>query len=115
MNYVSVWEFLDKLQFFKIKLGLESMALFMERLGQPQVGLPCLHIAGTNGKGSVAATLLAILSRAGYKVGVYTSPHLTSVRERFRIDQNFISREDFARHGSRIIEVLGPDQITYFE
>lgn len=115
MNYASVWDFLDALQFFKIKLGLESMTLFMERLGQPQVGLPCIHIAGTNGKGSVAATLLAILTRAGYKVGVYTSPHLTSVRERFQIGPDFISQEEFARHGSWIIDVLGFDQITYFE
>lgn len=115
MNYARAWDFLDKLQFFKIKLGLESMTLFMERLGQPQVGLSCIHIAGTNGKGSVAATLLAILSRAGYKVGVYTSPHLTSVRERFRINGDFISQDDFARHATRIIEVLGSDQITYFE
>lgn len=115
MNYLEAWEFLDNLQFFKIKLGLESMTLFMERLGRPQAGLSCIHIAGTNGKGSVAATLLATLSQAGYTVGVYTSPHLTSVRERFRINGSFIGQEDFARHARRIIEVLGGDQITYFE
>lgn len=115
MNYAEAWEYLDQLQFFKIKLGLESMTMFMERLGRPQAALPCLHIAGTNGKGSVAATLLAILSRAGYRVGVYTSPHLSSVRERFRINGDFISQAAFARHASRITQVLGPDQITYFE
>lgn len=115
MNYREAWAFLDNLQFFKIKLGLESMRLFMERLGRPQSGLRCIHIAGTNGKGSVAATMLAILSRAGYKVGVYTSPHLTSVCERFRINGDFISQEAFARHASRIMEIMGHDQITYFE
>lgn len=115
MNYAAAWKFLDNLQFFKIKLGLDSMTLFMKRLGRPQSSLSCIHIAGTNGKGSVAATLLAILSKAGYKVGVYTSPHLTSVRERFRVNSNFISQDDFARHSNRIIDVLGSDQITYFE
>ncbi len=115
MNYREAWEFLDNLQFFKIKLGLDSMARFMERLGHPQQGLSYIHVAGTNGKGSVAATLLAILARAGFKVGVYTSPHLTSVRERFRINDGFISQEAFARHASRIVEVMGRDQITYFE
>ena len=115
MNYAAAWKFLDNLQFFKIKLGLDSMTLFMERLGRPQSDLPCIHIAGTNGKGSVAATLRTILSKAGYKVGVYTSPHLSSVRERFRINDTFISQDDFARHATRIIEVLGRDQITYFE
>lgn len=115
MNYAEAWEFLDNLQFFKIKLGLDSMTLFMERLGRPQSEVACIHIAGTNGKGSVAATLLAILSRAGYKVGVYTSPHLSSVRERFRINGSFISQEEFARHASRIVDALEGEQITYFE
>ena len=115
MNYARAWDFLDNLQFFKIKLGLDSMTLFMDRLGRPQADLPCIHIAGTNGKGSVAATLLAILAKAGYKVGVYTSPHLSSVRERFRINVSFISQATFARHATRIIDVLGDDQITYFE
>ncbi len=115
MNYRVAWEYLDKLQFFKIKLGLASMTMFMARLGSPHLGLNCLHIAGTNGKGSVAATLLAILRRAGLKVGVYTSPHLSSVRERFRINGEFIGQEAFARHANRIVDVLAGDQITYFE
>lgn len=115
MNYLEAWKVLDDLQFFKIKLGLESMTRFMDRLGHPQATLPCLHIAGTNGKGSVVATLLAVLSRAGYRVGAYTSPHLSSVRERFRINGEFISEEAFARHAGRIVQCLAGDQITYFE
>ena len=80
MNYQESWTFLDDLQFFKIKLGLDSMSMFLKELGSPEKELKFVHIAGTNGKGSVAVTLLTLLARAGYKVGLYTSPHLSSVR-----------------------------------
>ena len=115
MNYPEALSFLDSLQMFKIKLGLESMTRFMERLGAPHRRLAYIHLAGTNGKGSVAATLLALLVRAGFRVGCYTSPHLSSVRERFRINGDYIGQEDFARHARRIVEVLAGEQITYFE
>ncbi len=115
MNYQQAWQFLDNLQFFKIKLGLDAMDLFMSRLSNPQRGMKFIHIGGTNGKGSVGAILCSILSEAGYKVGFYTSPHLTSVRERFRIGNSYISKDDFARSGSKITKVLGQEQITYFE
>jgi dihydrofolate synthase/folylpolyglutamate synthase len=115
MNYNETWTFLDNLQFFKIKLGLESMRMFLEELDSPEEELKFVHIAGTNGKGSVAVTLLTLLTRAGYKVGLYTSPHLSSVRERFRINNEFISEEDFAAHGSQIHDILAGRQITYFE
>lgn len=115
MDYQQAWTFLDNLQFFKIKLGLDAMDNFLGRLGNPQHNLPCVHIGGTNGKGSVAATLTAILTEAGYKVGLYTSPHLSSVRERFRIGNRYISEEEFAGISTEIVRVLGEDQITYFE
>lgn len=115
MNYPEAWTFLDNLQFFKIKLGLESMSQFLEAVGNPHRGLRFMHVAGTNGKGSVSTTLRTILTKAGYKVGLYTSPHLSCVRERFRIDERFISEEAFARQASAIREALGERQITYFE
>lgn len=115
MNYEAAWAFLDNLQFFKIKLGLDSMRAFLSSVGRPEKTLRYIHIAGTNGKGSVGATLLSILSCSGYRVGLYTSPHLSSVRERFRINDRYISREEFARHASRIVNVLDGRQITYFE
>jgi len=115
MNYQEVWTFLDNLQFFKIKLGLDSMRMFLEELGSPERELNFVHIAGTNGKGSVAASLLTLLSKAGYKVGLYTSPHLSSVRERFRINNDYISEDEFAKEGSRIHAILSGRQITYFE
>jgi dihydrofolate synthase/folylpolyglutamate synthase len=115
MNYQQAWTVLNNLQFFKIKLGLDAMENFLGRVDNPQHNLPCIHIGGTNGKGSVAATLLSILSGADYKVGLYTSPHLSSVRERFRIGNDFISEDDFAELATLIHEELGEDQITYFE
>ena len=115
MDYQEAWKFLDNLQFFKIKLGLESMNGFLDSVGHPQRQLKFIHVAGTNGKGSVSATLLAVLARAGYRVGLYTSPHLSSVRERFRINDTFISEEEFAAMATKIRDVLGDRQITYFE
>ncbi|MEJ2689944.1 MAG: bifunctional folylpolyglutamate synthase/dihydrofolate synthase [Deltaproteobacteria bacterium] len=115
MQYQEAVTFLETLQFFKIKLGLESMGLFLQRLGNPHRGLSYIHIAGTNGKGSVGAALVEVLSRAGFKTGWYTSPHLSSVRERFKINGHYISEEAFARHASSIRQILDGRQITYFE
>ena len=115
MNYNDAWSFLEQLQFFKIKLGLDSMNQFLDSLGHPQNQFPCIHIGGTNGKGSVGATLLSILQEAGYNTGMYTSPHLSSVQERFRINDEFIPEEDFTVQAGRIIDILRGRQITYFE
>jgi dihydrofolate synthase/folylpolyglutamate synthase len=115
MNYQQAWAYLDNLQFFKIKLGLDSMAAFLARVGNPQEGLRCIHVGGTNGKGSVAMNLLTLLTGAGYRVGLYTSPHLSSVRERFRVNDDFISEADFAAITSEIADLLGDSRITYFE
>jgi len=68
-----------------VKLGLQNIKNLMEKLGNPQDKLKIIHIAGTNGKGSVANMLSSILSACGLKVGLYTSPHLLDFRERMRI------------------------------
>lgn len=115
MTYDEVLAHLDALQMHKIKLGLEAMQAFLEKVDRPECSLSFVHIAGTNGKGSVCAALAEVLSLGGYRVGVYTSPHLSSVRERFRINGEYISEEVFARLGTRICNVLGEEQITYFE
>lgn len=115
MNYLEAQNYLDGLQFHKIKLGLDSMRSFLAQVGHPEQRLRYVHVAGTNGKGSVSVTLLTLLARAGYRVGLFTSPHLSSVRERFRINDEFIGREKFAELATRIREVLGADKITYFE
>jgi len=115
MDYQEAWDYLNDLQFFKIKLGLDSMAAFLESLGDPQRDLRFIHVAGTNGKGSVCANLLEIYHRAGYRVGLYTSPHLSSVRERFRINDEYIPPEEFAAAATAIHAILAGRQITYFE
>jgi dihydrofolate synthase/folylpolyglutamate synthase len=115
MNFQEAQLYLDSLQFHKIKLGLDSMRSFLARVGHPETTLRFVHVAGTNGKGSVSVTLLTLLARAGYRGGLYTSPHLSSVRERFRINDQFISPEKFAELATRIKIVLGEEKITYFE
>ena len=115
MTYNEVLAYLDRLQMHKIKLGLDAMLSFLGSVGRPEKSLKFVHVAGTNGKGSVCASLSEILSCAGYSVGVYTSPHLSSVRERFRIGNQYISEEEFADLGTRICRILGQDHITYFE
>lgn len=115
MNYHQALAYLDSLQVHKIKLGLDSMRSFLDRVGSPEKRLRCVHVAGTNGKGSVCATLAAIAGRAGYRVGLYTSPHLSDVRERFHLHDRYITEEEFAGLATRIREVLEPERITYFE
>lgn len=78
------------------KFDLAAMRVLMEALGSPHQRFPSVLIAGTNGKGSTAATLASILRVAGYRVGLYTSPHLTRVNERVRINGQDISDADFA-------------------
>lgn len=79
------------------KFELNAMRLLMDALGSPQLRFPSVLIAGTNGKGSTSATLASILRAGGYRVGLYTSPHLTRVNERVRIDGRDIADDDFAR------------------
>ena len=79
--------------------GLDAIRELLKRLGNPQDRLRILHIAGTNGKGSVLSCLTSILTEAGFKTGSYTSPALFSYRERFRINQKNISEEGLCRSG----------------
>jgi dihydrofolate synthase / folylpolyglutamate synthase len=84
------------------KFGLSNIATLAEALGNPQLKAPCLHIAGTNGKGSTAAMLESILRAAGFRTGLYTSPHLERINERIRINGEDISDEDFAAVWTRV-------------
>lgn len=77
-------------------LNLERFRGFLALLGDPQHAVPALHVAGSDGKGSVCAMLFSVLRAMGYKVGLYTSPHLQNIRERIRIDGDWISEADFA-------------------
>jgi dihydrofolate synthase / folylpolyglutamate synthase len=84
------------------KFRIEEMQILVEALGHSERRFRSILIAGTNGKGSTAATLAAILQAAGLRTGLYTSPHLTCVNERIRIDGAPISDDDFARHYFRV-------------
>ena len=83
---------------FHISLGLDRMYAILELLGNPQDKLDCIHVAGTNGKGSVCAILSSILVSSGKKVGLYTSPHLFKYTERIKICGNNISDENFTKY-----------------
>lgn len=115
ITYQDARDYLDSLQFHKIKLGLQPMRDFLELLGNPEDRMKIVHVAGTNGKGSVCSALLHVLEKGGYKVGLYTSPHLTSPRERFRINPDYIPKDDFTRLTGKICEILNGRPITYFE
>ena len=87
-------EYLASFDKFGIHLGLERIQQLLETLGNPHQQVPVIHVAGTNGKGSVCAFLLSILRTAGYRVGRYTSPHLLDWRERITINGEWISNAD---------------------
>ena len=88
------------------KFGLGNITALAAALGNPQHAIPCAHIAGTNGKGSTAAMLESILRAAGLHTGLYTSPHLETIRERIRFDGENISEEDFAAAWTRVHESI---------
>ena len=88
----------------------------MRRLGDPQDGLPpTIHVAGTNGKGSTVATLRACLEAAGYRVHVYTSPHLVHFNERIRIAGTLIDEAALVALLDEVGQVKSGDPITFFE
>lgn len=82
---------------FGMKAGLENISALCAHLHNPQQGLPCIHVVGTNGKGSTAYYLAGILQAHGLRTGLFTSPHLLSVRERMRIDDRCITGEEMDR------------------
>jgi dihydrofolate synthase/folylpolyglutamate synthase len=120
-DYDSAIEYLYSLELFGIKLGLDNIRRIMEKLGNPQEGLKFVHVAGTNGKGSVCAMLTSVLNTAGYKAGLYTSPHLRSFRERITVNGVQIPRERvvaFTKELQKIaleIESEHEAHPTYFE
>lgn len=88
------------------KFGLENITVLAEGLGDPERATPCVHVAGTNGKGSTAAMLESILRAAGLRTGLYTSPHLERINERIRVCGTEISDDDFAATWNRVHETI---------
>jgi len=100
---------------FHISLGLERISAILDLLGNPQDKLNCIHVAGTNGKGSVCAILSSILSCARKKVGLFTSPHIFKYTERIQINGQPITDEDFARYVFEISELSDKNNIDLTE
>lgn len=116
MTYQKSIAYLYGLQKFGIKFGLTKISRLLASLDNPHKNLPCIHIAGTNGKGSTAAFLAYIVSKEGYKVGLYTSPHITRFRERIKINNHEISKKDATRLTTLLRnKTKRIDSITYFE
>ena len=106
MNYKEIEAYLLEIPKFTKKNTLEDTGLFLRELGNPCQKKTVIHIAGTNGKGSVCAYLSSVLNKGGYRVGMFTSPHLVTMRERFRMGNKYISRECFVRCFERIKQQL---------
>jgi dihydrofolate synthase / folylpolyglutamate synthase len=116
MTYTAAVFYLYSLQKHGIKLGLDTMSALLDRLGMPQARYRNVHVAGTNGKGSTAAMTAAILQAGGYRVGLYTSPHLVEFCERIRVDGRMIPEADIARLTELIKGIAEPDlSPTFFE
>jgi len=118
VNYTETIEYLFGIRLFGQKLGLETMRELLRQLGNPEHNLRFIHIAGTNGKGSVAAMCASVLATAGYRTGLYTSPHLVSLCERFQINGQPIAEEELVRLVEKLrplLEGQHPRPATFFE
>lgn len=114
LSYAQALEFLFP-RTTSIKFGLETTTELLERLGRPQDQFPSIHIAGTNGKGSVTTLVTAALRAAGWRVGHYTSPHLVSFRERIRVNGEPISKEAVAAWTNELRPLIEERGATFFE
>lgn len=116
LTYQDCLQAMYRLHRFGIKLGLDTIGSILTGLNNPQRQYACIHIAGTNGKGSVAAYLGSILQQAGYRVGVYTSPHLIRFNERIVVNQQPISDEAIVNAYLAVKNVqYGDREPTFFE
>src|SRR5688500_7904685 len=107
MTYAASLQFLYGLQMHGIKLGLDTVESLLDRIGRPHCSYPTFHIGGTNGKGSTAAMVASIFQAAGYRVGLYTSPHLVDFRERIRVDGELIAVDAVVEWTERLRAGMG--------
>ena len=122
MNYTQTLEFLftSMPSFQRVggdayKPGLERIASFCQHLGNPQRNYYTIHVAGTNGKGSVSHMLASILREAGYRTGLFTSPHLTDFRERIRIDGEMIPKQKVVNFVDKHQDKMTELDLSFFE
>lgn len=122
MEYSAVQDYLFSLKAKGVKYGIDRMRLLVEALGHPERALPCIHITGTNGKGSTAAMMESILRAAGWRVGLYTSPHLVRLGERVQVDRQILTETEIIAYTNELrplAEHLGrfdpTDHPSFFE
>lgn len=115
MNIEKALEKLFSLHQLGIKLGLDKINHLLDHLGNPQRELKAIHIAGSNGKGSTASFIASILTEAGYKTGLYTSPHFTQFNERVRINGEIVSDSYVARFVDDLNAYIDEHEPTFFE
>ncbi|MCX6825836.1 MAG: bifunctional folylpolyglutamate synthase/dihydrofolate synthase [candidate division Zixibacteria bacterium] len=114
-GYKSALRFILSREFFGMKLGLDNISEFLDTVKKPQSKFASVHIAGTNGKGSTAAYIDSMLCQAGYKVGLYTSPHLVDFRERIRINDEAISKRYITAFINKYRRIISRKKLTFFE
>ena len=121
MTYKEARVYLDEMSKYGSVLGLDTIRGLLRELGNPQDDLKFIHIAGTNGKGSVLAYTSTILSEAGYRTGRYVSPTVISYLERIQIDGTWIPEDEFAELTENVkeaiarMEAAGEESPTVFE
>ena len=115
MTYQEATDYLFSRRARGMKLGLENMQNLLKRLDHPEHQFPSIHIAGTNGKGSTAAILESILREAGYRTGLYTSPHLIDMRERIKIRGKTITQREVVEILERLIPHVEATGASFFE
>jgi dihydrofolate synthase/folylpolyglutamate synthase len=103
-------QILNRFTHFGVELGLERIERLLDNLGNPQRQVPILHVAGSNGKGSVCAYLSSILTQAGYRVGRYTSPHLVDWTERISLNEQAIAPTELHHYLLQVLAAIRPDQ-----
>jgi dihydrofolate synthase/folylpolyglutamate synthase len=112
-DYTELTEYMDRLGLFHMDLTLDRMERFRE--AHPVFDVPVVHVVGTNGKGSTAAFLCGIARAHGWKVGMFTSPHFVTPRERVQVNRMPLSREVWVELGNEVLAADGGDELTYFE
>ncbi len=114
-RYDSAFRFLFALERYGVKAGLENIRVLLAHLGNPERSYPAIHVAGTNGKGSTSAMIAASLTAAGFRTGLYTSPHLVEFTERIRIDGRKIPPRRLAEYTRILRPRIADTRATYFE
>lgn len=121
LNYKEIVDYIEEIPKFTTKNPLDHTKELLRRLGNPQNTMKVIHVAGTNGKGSVCAYLDSMLRTGGYHVGLFTSPHLVKINERFKIDGVMVTDEEFVEAFEEVQMIIrqaqaeGLDHPSYFE